>query len=62
MCAFLEKLGFIRTRQNGSHVFYKHIDGRTTVVPTKTKDLPRGTIRSILSDIGMTIELYNKHN
>ncbi len=29
----LEKIGFKFIRQKGSHMFYKHEDGRTTVVP-----------------------------
>jgi predicted RNA binding protein YcfA (HicA-like mRNA interferase family) len=29
----LRKLGFVRVRQRGSHVFYRHPDGRTTTVP-----------------------------
>ncbi|MDP2767485.1 MAG: type II toxin-antitoxin system HicA family toxin [Candidatus Methanoperedens sp.] len=29
----LFKLGFERIRQKGSHVFYRHPDGRTTTVP-----------------------------
>jgi predicted RNA binding protein YcfA (HicA-like mRNA interferase family) len=29
----LVKLGFEPVRQKGSHVFYRHPDGRTTTVP-----------------------------
>ena len=29
----LEKAGFKRLRQKGSHVFFRHPDGRTTVIP-----------------------------
>ncbi len=29
----LRELGFERVRQKGSHVFYRHPDGRTTTVP-----------------------------
>lgn len=29
----LLRLGFIAVRQRGSHVFYRHPDGRTTTVP-----------------------------
>jgi predicted RNA binding protein YcfA (HicA-like mRNA interferase family) len=29
----LQKLGFLQTRQKGSHAFFEHKDGRTTVVP-----------------------------
>ena len=38
----LRKLGFARVRQKGSHVFYRHADGRTTTVPL---------VRAILADI-----------
>ncbi len=31
--SLLAKIGFAPQRQNGSHVFLKHPDGRTTVVP-----------------------------
>lgn len=30
----LLRLGFERVRQKGSHVFYRHSDGRTTTLPT----------------------------
>lgn len=30
----LEGLGFKRIRTKGSHVFFKHFDGRTTLVPS----------------------------
>ncbi len=29
----LKKIGFKRIRQKGSHVFFAHEDGRTTIVP-----------------------------
>ena len=29
----LNKLGFKSIRQKGSHVFFEHSDGRTTIVP-----------------------------
>ena len=29
----LVKMGFLLKRQEGSHVFFQHSDGRTTVVP-----------------------------
>lgn len=33
MCKILEKLGFEKIFGRGSHVRYKHSDGRRTVVP-----------------------------
>ncbi len=45
-------LGFYRVRQKGSHVFYRHPDGRTTTVPHHPgRDLARPLIREILREI-----------
>jgi len=61
MCAILRKLGFDLARQKGSHAFYKHEDGRATVIPMhKGEDLGRGMIRSILKDIEVSVEEYEK--
>ena len=55
-------LGFKKTRQKGSHVFYKHPDGRTTTVPHhKGRVLARPLIREILREIEITVDDYNKH-
>ena len=33
MDKILRRLGFTAVRQKGSHVFYRHPDGRTTTLP-----------------------------
>ena len=33
VCRILEKLGFANVRQRGSHIQYRHADGRCTTVP-----------------------------
>jgi predicted RNA binding protein YcfA (HicA-like mRNA interferase family) len=48
---YLKRLGFSEVRQSGSHKFFKHSDGRTTVVPLHAKDIGRGLLRAILDDI-----------
>jgi predicted RNA binding protein YcfA (HicA-like mRNA interferase family) len=51
----LQRLGFARVRQKGSHVFYRHPDGRTTTVPHhKGHDLAVSLVRAILTDIGLS--------
>ena len=56
----LNKSGFERVRQKGSHVAFRHKDGRYTTVPFhSSKDLPRSLIRVILSEINMSIDEYN---
>jgi predicted RNA binding protein YcfA (HicA-like mRNA interferase family) len=50
-------LGFERIRQKGSHVFYRHPDGRTTTLPHhKGRDLARPLLREILKEIELTPE------
>lgn len=61
LCKFLEKEGFKFIRQKGSHRFYRHPDGRTTVVPIHSnKDIKRGLIKGILNEIRMTREEFFK--
>ena len=51
----LLKLGFTRVRRKGSHVFYRHPNGRTTTLPThKGRDLARPLIREILREIDLS--------
>ncbi len=48
----LKRLGFEAIRQKGSHIFFRHPDGRSTVVPYHTgEDISRGLIRKILQDV-----------
>jgi len=51
----LTGLGFVQVRQRGSHVFYRHPDGRTTTVPHHSgRDIARPLLREILKDIELT--------
>jgi predicted RNA binding protein YcfA (HicA-like mRNA interferase family) len=48
-------LGFQPIRQRGSHLFYRHPDGRTTTVPNHPgRDLARPLIREILREIELS--------
>jgi predicted RNA binding protein YcfA (HicA-like mRNA interferase family) len=61
MEAILLRWGFQRIRQKGSHVFYRHPDGRTTTVPDHgRRDLGRPLIRDILREAKMTPEQYHQ--
>ena len=45
----LGKLGFIGVRQKGSHMFFRHPDGRTTVIPNHpAEDIDRGLLNKII--------------
>jgi predicted RNA binding protein YcfA (HicA-like mRNA interferase family) len=52
-------LGFEVKRQSGSHVFYRHPDGRYTTLPHHgNQDLGRPLIRQILREINLTPEQF----
>ncbi|PIP63253.1 hypothetical protein COW97_03520, partial [Candidatus Roizmanbacteria bacterium CG22_combo_CG10-13_8_21_14_all_34_12] len=51
----LNHLGFEKIRQEGSHIFFKHEDGRVTVIPFhQGKDIGKGLLRAIIDDIRIT--------
>jgi predicted RNA binding protein YcfA (HicA-like mRNA interferase family) len=55
----LLKIGFVRVRQKGSHVFFRHPDGRTTTVPDHSgRDIARPLIREILREIELTTDEF----
>lgn len=58
----LLKLNFELKRQKGSHKFFQHKDGRTTVIPDHgTEQLDRGLLNKIIrQDLLMTIETFLK--
>lgn len=57
VCRLLERLGFVAVRQRGSHVQYRHADGRGTTVPLhKGRDIAPPLLRQIVKDIGLTVE------
>ena len=55
-------LGFKKIRQKGSHIFFEHVDGRTTLVPSHAgEDISRGLLRQILKEIELTPEEFSKY-
>ena len=57
VCGILETLGFILVRQRGSHMQYRHPDGRGTTVPNHAgRDISPFLLRQIARDIGTTAE------
>ena len=50
----LEKSGFVLASQKGSHAKYRHIDGRTTIVPVHVgEEIGPGLLLQILNDAGI---------
>ncbi len=58
----LTRLGFNVIRQSGSHVFLKHNDGRTTVIPNHPGEkIDRGLLNKILrKDVQISREKFEK--
>ena len=49
----LAKLGFVSRPGKGSHLAFKHPDGRRTVVPGHNRPIRTGTLRAILKQADM---------
>ena len=57
LARLLERLGFVETRQRGSHRQYRHADGRGTTIPFHPgRDVSPTLLRKIARDVGLTIE------
>lgn len=53
-------LGFEKRDAEGSHVFFVHPDGQTTVVSIHNREISKGLLRKILNDIHLSIKEYDK--
>ena len=52
---FLENNGFVLDHTSGSHfIFYHPVSRRRAVVPQHHRDLPKGTLLSLLREAGFT--------
>ncbi len=54
---FLEQHGFVLDHTSGSHfIFYHPTTRRRAVVPQHNRDLPKGTLMSLLREAGFSRE------
>jgi predicted RNA binding protein YcfA (HicA-like mRNA interferase family) len=54
---FLERKGFVLDHVSGSHFVYYHpVSKRRAVVPQHNRDIPKGTLLSLLREAGFTRE------
>jgi predicted RNA binding protein YcfA (HicA-like mRNA interferase family) len=57
--AILNVLGFTCVRQRGSHMQFRHPDGRATTVPDHAgRDISPSLLRKIARDIGMSADEF----
>lgn len=58
----LERLGFVCVRQRGSHMQFRHPDGRCTTVPNHgSRDIAPSLLRQIIKDIQITPDEFLEH-
>ncbi len=59
----LKKLGFELKRQEGSHMFFEHPDGRTTVIPNHGgEDVDRNLLNKIIKhDLQISREEFTRY-
>jgi predicted RNA binding protein YcfA (HicA-like mRNA interferase family) len=50
--------GFIFVSQKGSHIKYRHGNGRSVIVPAGRREMPRSTLGSIIRQSGLPRELF----
>ena len=51
--------GFTLISQKGSHQKYRHINGHSAIVPAGRKEIPRGTLASIIRQSRLSKELFS---
>ncbi len=57
---FVIKLGFVSRQGKGSHVVFKHLDGRRTVIATHNRPIAIGTLRTILKQVKFSVDDFLK--
>ena len=62
LAKIIEKIGFRPVRQEGSHIFFKHNDGRTTVIPNHPgEEIGIGLLTKIIKkDLMISREEFEK--
>ncbi|MBU0763763.1 MAG: type II toxin-antitoxin system HicA family toxin, partial [Bacteroidetes bacterium] len=61
LCKLLENQGFEKIFGKGSHIRYKHPDGRRTVVPVHSnEDVSVSLLTEILKQVEISKEVYEK--
>lgn len=56
LARIIQKRGFMKVRQSGSHAVFSHSDGRWTTIPMHRKTLGKGLLRKILRDVEVSPE------
>ncbi len=57
----LSQLGFVSRTGKGSHVVFKHPDGRYTSIPMHPHPMGKGLLSKILKQLGLTPDQLRKN-
>lgn len=58
---FLQSLGFVLDHSTGSHFIFRNPETKKrTVIPCHNKDIPKGTLVSILQEAGISKEDFKR--
>ena len=57
---FLEREGFVKIHQKGSHATYKNLatHQRITIAIHLGRDIKKGTLKGMLNDLGLSMEEF----
>jgi predicted RNA binding protein YcfA (HicA-like mRNA interferase family) len=63
LCRAVEKMGFNKTRQKGSHIRYIYADGRKATIPDHgSQDVPKGLLIKIIKhDLNISVEDFIRY-
>ena len=63
LAKIVEKFGFVHSHTTGSHMIYKHPDGRKTTIPHHAgEEIGPGLMNKIIKkDLGISREEFMKH-
>ena len=57
----VQKAGFFKFHQAGSHIQMKHRDGRRITIPFHpSQEIRRGTLKGIIDDMNLSVEEFKK--
>lgn len=57
--AILSAHAFVFVSQRGSHLKYRDPSGRVVIVPAGRREIPRGTLASIIRQSGLAKNLFD---
>jgi len=60
LVSILERLGYKKARQKGSHLVLQDSKGRLIVVPIHSKEIGIGLLRAIIREAGISREAFLK--